>query len=130
MRELEYITAIQKKYSGKRDNSKEILVASGIEHPFVVEDHGEDIGCIYLHFEPQMNPSMVWVMYLRSYFPGKGYGTGMMNMLCELADKMGVRLYLEPVPDQGSNRTQGELAAFYRRFGFEGSITMQRSPIA
>lgn len=130
MREIEYITAIQKKYSGKRDNSKEILVASGIEHPFVVEYHGEDIGCIYLHFEPQMNPRMVWIMYLRSYLAGKGHGTGMMKMLCELADKMGVRLYLEPVPDRGSNRTQGELTAFYRRFGFEGSTTMQRPPIA
>jgi len=97
-------------------------------HPFVVELNGKEVGCIYLHYEYQMAPPMVWVMYLKSY--SKGFGSEILKLLCEQANKENVRLYLEPVPDKGSELLFSGLVSWYRRYGFVGEHTMVREPNA
>lgn len=130
MRECEYIKEFQSCFSGKKDRSKELHVTCGEDHPFVIEEGGEEIGCAYLHYEPQMRPPMVWVMYLKSYHIGIGNGSKILKMLCDFADQKFVTLYLEPVPDPGSCRDRSEIVSWYRRYGFEGDHTMKREPNA
>jgi len=60
-------------------------------------------------------------------FRGKGYGTRILNMILEDADKEGVILLLEPVPSGGLS--DKELIAWYTRHGFEwGTWHMKRKP--
>ena len=132
MKEIEYIKEFESRYSGNRDKSKkmDIYPPPDSAYPLVVEYSGKDIGCVYLHYEREFINPMVWIMYLRSYDQGEGYGKKILNELCSLADKYNVVLYLEPVPDRGSDLTHGDLVAWYRKFGFSGQHTMEREPNA
>lgn len=43
------------------------------------------------------------------------------NAVCRIADRLGVTLHLEALPDEDEpDMDQSRLIAFYRRFGFEG----------
>lgn len=60
-------------------------------------------------------------------YRGQGYGTRILNMILEDADKEGKRLLLEPVPSGGLD--QKELEAWYERHGFTwGAWHMKRMP--
>lgn len=85
---------------------------------------------MYLHYDPNMEPTAVWLVYLKAYRANQGLGSKMLRMLCELADEKGVRLYLEPWPDKGSPFSREQLVSWYRRHGFEGELVLERPPRA
>lgn len=50
---------------------------------------------------------------------GEGLGTKAMLALCELADREGLRIVLEPASKTpGSTTSRARLVRFYKRFGF------------
>lgn len=60
-------------------------------------------------------------------YRGQGFGTKILNMILEDADKEGVILILEPVASGGL--TNNELVAWYERHGFDwGTWHMRRLP--
>lgn len=60
-------------------------------------------------------------------YRGQGYGTKILNMILEDADKEGVVLFLEPLASGGLPRA--ELEAWYGRHGFDwGTWHMRRLP--
>ena len=67
-------------------------------------------------------------------YRGEGLVSDALKALGKLADRMGVTLYLEALPDESDDdmdQDQGRLIAFYRRNGFEGGETdgmMWREP--
>ncbi len=130
MGELEFIKEFKSRFSGKLDRSKIIDLASGPSYPFLVEEEGNAIGCMYLHFEPSMRPPMVWVIYLKAYGKRKGNGSKMLRMLCRFADEAGIRLYLESVADPGGPLAGVQLVNWYKRYGFQGDVVMEREPHA
>ena len=132
MNVIECIKEFESRYSGKRDKSKkmDIYPPPASPYPLVVEYLGEEIGCVYLHYERDFDQPMIWVMYLRSYDHGKGHGKIILDELCSLADKHNVTLYLEPVPDKGSKLKHCDLVSWYGKFGFVGHHTMERTPNA
>lgn len=98
-------------------------------HPFIVESNDRAIGCLYLY--PLMGEeSTVSIMYLRSVEQGKGYGTQIMQQLCEFADVKEISLHLEPYADNDSNLRNGELKNWYASFGFvmHSNVSMKREP--
>lgn len=60
-------------------------------------------------------------------YRGQGYGSKVLNLICEDADRENVTLFLEPVASDGL--TQKELVAWYERHGFDwGTWHMRRKP--
>lgn len=54
-------------------------------------------------------------LFVRAKHRGEGYGTSIMEAICEDADRTGTVILLRPDAEDGDNET---LAAWYRRFGF------------
>lgn len=132
MKERDFIKEFKSRFSGKLDTSKRMTVWPKPESdfPFVVEDANKKIGCVYLHYEYEMMPAMVWVMYLKAYEKGRGDGSRILKMLCDLADRKGVTLYLEPAPDKKCLLEYSDLVAWYTSYGFKGKHVMIRQPKA
>jgi len=130
MKEIEFIKEFKNTYGGFIDKSKsfDIYPAPKESNPFRVINNGVELGCLYLHFDRDMEPPIVWVMYLKSYEVGNG--SQILKLLCDFADNKEVTLYLEPSPDKGSRLNCPELVAWYRRHAFIGEATMERKPNA
>lgn len=56
-----------------------------------------------------MQPPMAWVVYLKSYKDGNG--AQILKLLCDMADKERVTLYLEPAPDKDSKLNHLQLVS-------------------
>jgi hypothetical protein len=132
MREIDYIKEFESQYSGRRDKSRkmDIYPTTRFHHPLIVDLMGEDVGCVFLHYDENMRDSAVWIMYLKAYKQERGLGTRILKELCFLADVRSVSLYLEPVPDNDSNLKFDALVSWYRKFGFVGENAMYRAPNA
>ena len=72
--------------------------------------------------------SVVYIARLYANEPGKGYGTEVMELLVNLADRYQVILVLVlSKGEDGYNRK--DLQRYYARFGFEGrGLSMSRRP--
>lgn len=55
----------------------------------------------------------------------KGHATRLLKAICQEADTTGTVLLIEPAPFDDAPHKVGQLAHFYRRFGFE---TLQTEP--
>lgn len=132
MREADYIKEFESRYSGTRDKSKkmDIYPPPRFSYPLVIDLAGEDVGCVYLHYDQNMRGYAVWLMYIKAYEQGRGFGTRVLRELCSLADLRSISLYLEPVPDNDSNLKFDALVSWYRKFGFVGENAMCRTPNA
>lgn len=49
---------------------------------------------------------------------GQGHGRTMLALACERADKLGITLFIEPIPYSGSPMNREQLIAWYVRSGF------------
>lgn len=73
-------------------------------------------------------------LYVEPHARGQNLASDALVALGKLADRMGVTLYLEALPDEEDDdmdQDVNRLISFYRRFGFEGGDTdgmMWRSP--
>ena len=132
MKETDYIKEFESQYSGRRDKSKrmDIYPPPRSSYPLVIDFVGGDVGCVYLHYDQNMRESAVWLMYLKAYEQGRGFGTCILRELCSLADLRSTHLYLEPAPDNDSNLKFDALVSWYRKFGFLGENVMCRAPNA
>lgn len=68
----------------------------------------------------EINPyrKTIRIMGLYSGHRRKGNGTHLMNLICELADEMEMRLVLRARPYGEDQMTKDELKNFYMKFGF------------
>lgn len=62
-----------------------IFTLSLIASSLLLYESKEKLDCVYLHFQYDMSPSAVWIMYIKSC--SLGSGTKMLKMLCKLADQ-------------------------------------------
>ena len=113
------------------DHNKELFTTNGIDHPFIVTDENKDIGCLFLNYDNCAKEPEVYLMYIKSYIPKKGYGSKILSSICQQADKDKIQLYVQPVPDdEDANISLHKLILWYQRFGFVGDIIMVRQPNA
>lgn len=76
-------------------------------------------GLITLDVTPWMQPNQGYIarILVPEAHRNKGYGTEIMQELCELADSLGKQLVVHPTTNYGSNLKR--LQNFFVRFGFE-----------
>lgn len=96
---------------------------------------GNTVGCVDLRKESHTVEGYVELAYLYIYKQKNGYGTLVMEKICELADKYSLEVELDAVPidSYGETINMGKLKSFYRSFGFKhsnvrGSNKMTRCP--
>ena len=101
---------------------------------FTVE--GQEVGAFCLDDIQEDEEVGVSLITVRRTLTGAGYGTLMLNALCDLADKHDVALRLEILPT--GRLTEQDLKSWYERRGFvpgtnpifDGGPVMSRSPHA
>ena len=130
-KELKFIHTIKSQHTERLDYNKELFTINGIEHPFIVSEKNEDIGCLFLNHDGCAKEPEVCIMYIKSYNPKKGHGSKILNSICRQADKYNIQLYVEPVADdEDTNISLHKLTSWYQSFGFVGHIIMVRPPNA
>jgi hypothetical protein len=90
------------------------------------------IGFIAMSADGISNPLDVDIYHISAFIPGKGRGSEIMKFLCSTADEYGVRLCMQAEVQFSGNQTmtKTELADWYHKFGFTGSIILYRLPNA
>jgi GNAT superfamily N-acetyltransferase len=82
-----------------------------------VEIDGEDIGAFCIDDIDESEEISLSLIKVRRGLTGQGYGTGLLDMFCDLADKHCVAVQVEVVPT--GHLEEDDLIAWYRRRGFE-----------
>ncbi len=67
-------------------------------------------------FDPYMNLDLIKT---EKDARGKGYASKVMNIITESADKFGVNMELDAIPQDNEGLSRTELINFYKKFGFE-----------
>ena len=67
-------------------------------------------------FDPYMNLDYIGA---EKDARGKGYATKVMNIIIKSADKFGVNMELDAIPQDNEGLSRTELINFYKKFGFE-----------
>lgn len=68
-------------------------------------------------------------LYVPEIERGTGSASAAMTAICRIADRLGVTLHLEALPDEDEpDMDQARLVQFYQRFGFTGNAMMYREP--
>ncbi|WP_444898527.1 GNAT family N-acetyltransferase [Microbulbifer sp. VAAC004] len=105
--------------------------------PLIVHVDLEPIGCVDLRKPKGTVDGYVELAYIFIYSKRQGYGSIILNKICELADVYGLEVELDAIPIAafGSPIPQSELYSFYRKYGFKnsdipGSNMMTRYPNA
>lgn len=102
----------------------------GEEYPIIAQFENQDIGCFFL--SPLGSENTVELKKLIIYDTNKGYGTKLLYLLCDEADKYQITLWVWPLPDKKSQKviSLDKLKLWYNKFGFEQSdgIFMKRKP--
>ena len=100
--------------------------------PFVfADDTGRNLGIMALESVADENMAVVQLFHVSAFRPRRGAGTVMLRALCAEADRRQVIVTLSAVSmDNGRDPqiSNDDLAAWYRRFGFEGEGRMTREP--
>ncbi len=105
--------------------------------PRVLHINSRAVGCIELKKpEGSVNGFVeLYYFYIYPHCAKKGFGSQIMQYLCELADKLNVEIDLEAIPLTGLETIIGssDLHRFYKKFNFQpsqlaGSKFMTRLP--
>lgn len=102
-------------------------------YPVVFENaEGKPIGLVAAAANNDEDTSEVQLFHVSAFKPGLGHGKEIMFFICKLADRHGVKLYLQAEIQFTDKKTPiGEdLINWYRQFGFEGGSFMNRRPNA
>lgn len=67
-------------------------------------------------FDPYMNLDLIKT---EKEARGQGYATKVMNLITKSADKFGVNMELDAIPQDNEGLSRADLIEFYKRFGFE-----------
>ncbi len=75
-----------------------------------------DVVLEFNRFDPYMNLDLIKT---EKDARGKGYASKVMNIITESADKFGVNMELDAIPQDNEGLSRTELINFYKKFGFE-----------
>ncbi len=67
-------------------------------------------------FDPYMNLDLIKT---EKEARGQGYATKVMNLITKSANKFGVNMELDAIPQDNEGLSRADLIEFYKRFGFE-----------
>lgn len=99
---------------------------SGLDFYSWKED-GDRIGCVMLEISEDDETTVLFdLVKVTRPFIGLGYGSRILDRVCELADEHGVALQIDVQPDGTTIMDVEALTAFYERRGF--TVTAKRYP--
>lgn len=138
MKEQLLLEAFRREFNAYEDDNIHEKVTEprmGSMAPKKVYIDGEMVGCVDLRKLPGTIDGFVELAFIYIFQQEKGYGSTVLNRICELADMLNLEVNLEAVPIRGLGREieKSKLQAFYRSFGFKhsevrGSNMMTRYP--
>jgi hypothetical protein len=98
----------------------------GYLYPSVIDAEALPIGLVGCGWNEGCDDDLVQIYHVSALKSRQGHGTRVLRMLCELADQVGARLYVqaEPLfggaPDPYDTIDPRALVAWYQRQGFSG----------
>ncbi|WP_040552371.1 hypothetical protein [Rheinheimera nanhaiensis] len=130
----EFVHALYSKFDGR------VPFAAGYArgfankiYPLVYEnENGIPISLLAVAANSEEDTSEVQLFLISSFKPGVRHGKEMMNYLCNLADALKVKIYLQAEVQFSDRDTLigKDLVDWYKQFGFTGSCVMKRLPNA
>lgn len=130
----EFVQALYSKFEGR------VPFAAGYGrgfankiYPLVYEnENGIPIGLLAVAANSEEDTSEVQLFHISSFKPVIGHGKEMMNYLCNLADALKVKIYLQAEVQFSDRDTLigQDLIDWYQQFGFTGNCAMKRPPNA
>ncbi len=116
-----YIDKVNSIFDGRKDkNCKKMTTPFREDYPRIVQFEGKDIGCFFLASLGYVDT--VELMKLKIYDTNKGYGTRLLHLLCDEADKYKITLWVWPLPEESEKTIPlDKLKSWYNKFGFEQS---------
>lgn len=125
-----YIDKVNSLFDGREDKRYGRYGFNRKDYPRIAQFENQDIGCFFLF--PLGLKNTVELQKLIIYDTNKGYGTKLLHLLCDEADKYQITLWVWPLPDEKSKKviSLDKLKLWYNKFGFEqGDETfMKRKP--
>lgn len=100
-------------------------------YPLVYEnENGIPIGLLAVAASSIEDTSEVQLFHISTFKPGMGHGKKMMNYICNLADELKVKIYLQAEVQFSDRYTLigQDLIDWYKQFGFIGNGSMKRNP--
>ena len=73
---------------------------------------------LYFYYDDKNNSIFISDIYMKPQFEGCGWGTKIMNEICQFADSKKMAIALIPATDSINPKNLRRLIHFYRRFGF------------
>ena len=73
---------------------------------------------LYFYYDDKNNSIFISDIYMKPQFKGKGWGTKIMNEICQFADSKKLAIALIPATDNLKSNGIRRLVKFYRSFGF------------
>jgi|WetSurSiteA1Bulk_404760.scaffolds.fasta_scaffold00100_18 hypothetical protein len=110
-----------------KDIDKKHAYNQGYNHPYIIKIDDKDVGCIALEPIGNFDNPKIHIVYFYIYEKRKGDGSFILKRLCDLADKYGVILHLNPIPQKPTkekltkksiSELKKKLIFWYQRFGF------------
>ncbi len=131
MNEYNFLNEFKKEFYTKEVDRKHSY-NQGRDHPYIIKIGCNNVGCIALKgFDNYETPS-VRIVYLFIYEQNAGVGSLILGKLCALADKYGVILELDAIPQKltKDSISREKLVSWYQSYGFsleiEGEYLMRR----
>lgn len=107
------------------DDKHSYIGTIGYEHPLIIKIDSKNVGCIALNLFNSFDKPAVQIVYFYIYEQKNGIGSFILKKLCDLADKHGVILQLNPIPQKPTKEkltkksiSKKKLISWYQRFGF------------
>jgi GNAT superfamily N-acetyltransferase len=73
---------------------------------------------LYFYYDDKNNSIFISDIYMKQQFKGRGWGTKIMNDICQFADNKKMAIALIPATDSINPSGLRRLVRFYKRFGF------------
>jgi len=129
----EYVSHMYTQFEGRAAVTVGVNSGSEIIHPFVYENTSQiPIGLIAMSVDDFTDSTNVDIYHISAFKPGNGQGSEILKYLCNVADEFEVRLCIQAEVQSSGRRTLTgtDLISWYRKYGFNGTGTVYREPIA
>lgn len=90
---------------------------SSLEHK-LTSKYRQYIEDLYFYYDDKNNSIFISDIYMKQQFKGRGWGTKIMNDICQFADNKKLAIALIPATDSIKSNSINRLIRFYKKFGF------------
>ena len=120
MNTRKYVNKVNSLFDGRKDKKYKMGEINGEDYPTIAHFQDKDIGCFFL--SPLGTEDTVELKKLKIYDSNKGYGTKLLELLCDEADKYKITVWVWPLPEESKKAISlNKLKSWYIKFGFEQS---------